>query len=137
MERRVVLYMARLIFLHKACITVFPQSTNFATQQTLTWLFGIAVCAIRTTVSSNQKHILLTTLGSSLHRGNRAAGWFDDLIRDRMNMNMRSVVLFEGVKGWASAGKDYETFMDGFVPQTWMEPSAAQAFPPAFSEKSQ
>lgn len=34
-------------------------------------------------------------------------------------MNMKSVVLFEGINGWASAGKDYETFMDSFVPQAW------------------
>jgi arsenical-resistance protein 2 len=76
---------------------------------------------MRITVSSNQKHIVLTISGSSLHRSNRAAGWFDDLIGDRVNMNMKSVVLFEGINGWASAGKDYEISMDGFVPQTWMK----------------
>jgi arsenical-resistance protein 2 len=67
------------------------------------------------------KKTLLTALGSSLHRGNRAAGWFDDLIRDRANTNMKSVVLFEGINRWASAGKDYEKFMDGFIPQTWIK----------------
>jgi hypothetical protein len=59
----------------------------------------------------------LITLGRSLHRGKRAAGWFDDLIGDRANTNKKSVVLFEGISGWTLAGKDYE----GFVSQTWTE----------------
>lgn len=32
---------------------------------------------------------------------------------------MKSVVLLEGVKGWALAGKDYEAYMEGFVPEVW------------------
>jgi arsenical-resistance protein 2 len=58
-------------------------------------------------------------LGSSLHRGSRAAGWFDDLIKDQANTNMKSLVLVEGINGWASAGEDYERHMDGFVPRIW------------------
>lgn len=34
---------------------------------------------------------------------------------------MKIVVLFEGINGWALAGKDYERHMDGFIRQTWKE----------------
>jgi hypothetical protein len=34
---------------------------------------------------------------------------------------MKSVTLLEGISGWATAGKEYEEFMDGFVPETWQK----------------
>jgi arsenical-resistance protein 2 len=58
-------------------------------------------------------------LGSSIHRASRATGWFDDLIKDRANTNIKSLVLLEGINGWASAGEDYEIYIDDFVPRTW------------------
>jgi hypothetical protein len=32
---------------------------------------------------------------------------------------MRSVILLEGIKGWALAGKEYESYMEGFEPEVW------------------
>jgi arsenical-resistance protein 2 len=58
-------------------------------------------------------------LGSSRGRGTRAAGWFADLIKDRGNASMKSVILLEGIKGWALAGKEYELYMEGFEPEVW------------------
>jgi len=57
--------------------------------------------------------------GSSRGRGTRAAGWFDDLAKDLGNTSMKSVTLADGIKGWATAGKEYEAYMDGFVREVW------------------
>merc|ERR1712000_603574 len=42
--------------------------------------------------------------GSSRGRGNRAAGWFADYIKDQNNTEMESRTLQEGIKGWATGG---------------------------------
>jgi hypothetical protein len=34
-------------------------------------------------------------------------------------MDMKNLILSEGINGWASAGKEYEVYMDGFVEQAW------------------
>jgi hypothetical protein len=34
---------------------------------------------------------------------------------------MRSVTLSEGINGWATAGREYEALMDGFVPEIWQK----------------
>lgn len=34
---------------------------------------------------------------------------------------MKSVILFEGINGWATAGTEYEAFMDEFVPEVWQK----------------
>jgi arsenical-resistance protein 2 len=60
-------------------------------------------------------------IGSSRGRGTRAAGWFDDLIQDRGNTKMKSVTLLDGIHGWATAGKEYEALIDGFVPEIWQK----------------
>jgi len=57
--------------------------------------------------------------GSSKGRGSRAAGWFDDYIKDQGNKEMRSVILEGGVAGWAGAGEEYVKLMDGYVESAW------------------
>ena len=52
-------------------------------------------------------------------RGTGAAGWFNDLIQDRGAEKMKSVTLLEGINGWATAGKQYEEHMEGFVSKVW------------------
>jgi arsenical-resistance protein 2 len=64
---------------------------------------------------------ILTFTGSSRGRGTRAAGWFDDLIKDNGNASMKSVFLLEGIKGWASAGGEYVEMIDGFDAQAWLK----------------
>jgi arsenical-resistance protein 2 len=44
---------------------------------------------------------------SSRGRGNRAAGRFADYLGDQGNMSMKSLVLRDGIKGWAAAGSEY------------------------------
>lgn len=47
----------------------------------------------------------LSTLGSSKGHGIRAAGWFDDLIKDRNVDEISSIVLTDGIAGWAMPDK--------------------------------
>lgn len=58
---------------------------------------------------------------SSRGRGNRAAGWFSDYIAEKGDAEMASLVLFEGVKGWAKAGAEYVQWMDEYDEKAWSE----------------
>ena len=60
-------------------------------------------------------------IASSRGRGNRAAGWFGDYIAERGDAEMMSLVLFEGVKGWANAGAEYVQWMDEYDDKAWSE----------------
>jgi hypothetical protein len=59
--------------------------------------------------------------GSSRGRGNRAAGWFADYLKERGDEGerMESFVLEGGIKGWASAGEDYVKLMDEYEAAIW------------------
>jgi arsenical-resistance protein 2 len=57
--------------------------------------------------------------GSSRGRGTRAAGWFDDLIKEKGHESMKSLVLLEGITGWASAGTEYVDMIDGYEKGVW------------------
>jgi len=61
------------------------------------------------------------TIASSKGRGTRAAGWFNDYITDRGNEEMCSLVLSEGLKGWAIAGAEYVQFMDEYDANFWLK----------------
>ncbi|KAF2243801.1 hypothetical protein BU26DRAFT_569699 [Trematosphaeria pertusa] len=56
---------------------------------------------------------------SSRGRGNRAAGWFGDYIADQGDTEMQSLVLVEGITGWANAGAEYVEWMDGYDANVW------------------
>jgi arsenical-resistance protein 2 len=59
-------------------------------------------------------------IGSSRGRGTRAAGWFDDLIQEKGGEEgMESLILGGGIKGWATAGKEYQEFMVGYEGAVW------------------
>ncbi|KEF51889.1 oxidoreductase [Exophiala aquamarina CBS 119918] len=57
--------------------------------------------------------------GSSKGRGSRAAGWFNDLIKDRNVEGISSIILKDGVAGWANAGEDYTVLMEEYNASTW------------------
>ncbi|KAL6157075.1 hypothetical protein ACJBU6_04645 [Exserohilum turcicum] len=57
---------------------------------------------------------------SSKGRGTRAAGWFADYIADQNDDHMKSLVLLEGVKGWATAGDEYIKCMVEYNAQVWL-----------------
>jgi len=57
--------------------------------------------------------------GSSRGRGNRAAGWFADYIKDQNNTEMESRTLQEGIKGWATGGDVYVEMMDEYDAAVW------------------
>ncbi|CAN9164047.1 unnamed protein product [Alternaria alternata] len=56
---------------------------------------------------------------SSKGRGTRAAGWFADYIEDQKDEQMQSLVLVEGIKGWAKAGGEYAQWMDEYDDEFW------------------
>ncbi|KAL3587732.1 hypothetical protein FPOAC2_13631 [Fusarium poae] len=56
---------------------------------------------------------------SSRGRGTRAAGWFSDYIANRGDSEMKSLVLLEGIKGWATAGGEFVEWMDEYEPAVW------------------
>lgn len=57
--------------------------------------------------------------GSSRGRGNRAAGWFADYIKEQNNTEMESYTLGEGIKGWATGGDEYARMMDEYDDTVW------------------
>lgn len=58
--------------------------------------------------------------GSSVGRGGRAAGWFQDYIKDQGGEGvMESSTLEGGIKGWVAAGEDYVTLVDGYESSAW------------------
>ncbi|KFA51251.1 hypothetical protein S40293_05107 [Stachybotrys chartarum IBT 40293] len=66
-------------------------------------------------------HKVIWYCSSSRGRGTRAAGWFGDYLADNNidNGNMESLVLAEGVKGWATAGPEYLEWMDEYDSAAW------------------
>ncbi|KAE9986998.1 hypothetical protein EG328_004130 [Venturia inaequalis] len=57
--------------------------------------------------------------GSSKGRGTRGAAWFADHIENEKDDRMQSLVLTEGVRGWATAGEEYAAFMDEYEKDVW------------------
>lgn len=58
-------------------------------------------------------------VGSSLHRGNLAAAWFDDYIAERSDTAMQSLVLTGGIKGWAAAKGEFVRYMQDYDESKW------------------
>ncbi|KAH7120889.1 Rhodanese-like domain-containing protein [Dendryphion nanum] len=56
---------------------------------------------------------------SSRGRGPRAAGWFNDYIVDQSDIEMKSLVMTEGIKGWAGAGPEYVQWMTEYDASFW------------------
>lgn len=68
-------------------------------------------------------YIYCGVIGSSKGRGTRAAGWFDDVIRDRRGTDaLRSVVLEGGITAWANAGPEYIAWMADYDAGFWQKP---------------
>ncbi|KAG4437226.1 hypothetical protein IFR05_007280 [Cadophora sp. M221] len=57
--------------------------------------------------------------GSSRGRGNRAAGWFADYIKEQHDTEMESRTLEGGIKGWATAGEEYTKMMVEYNVAVW------------------
>ncbi|EPS45410.1 hypothetical protein H072_649 [Dactylellina haptotyla CBS 200.50] len=57
--------------------------------------------------------------GSSSGRGTRTAGWFADYIEDKDDVEMKSMILAGGIKGWVAAGGEYTEWMEGYDAAVW------------------
>ncbi len=58
---------------------------------------------------------------SSRGRGTRAAGWFSDYLSDQGDGDMQSLILVNGIKGWATAGQEYTEWMDEYDESAWLK----------------
>ncbi|OTA01497.1 arsenate reductase Arc2 [Trichoderma parareesei] len=56
---------------------------------------------------------------SSRGRGPRAAAWFNDYLAKCGETDMESLVLLGGIKGWATAGDEYVSWMDEYEASVW------------------
>lgn len=62
---------------------------------------------------------MLTSPASSRGRGPRAAGWFKDYLDEQGDSHMESVILSEGIAGWAKAGGEFAEWMDQYDATVW------------------
>lgn len=70
--------------------------------------------------------LMTASSGSSNGRGPRCAGWFADYVAERAAREERPpspeiYTLQGGIKGWVAGGPAYTQFMDGYVPQYWLQ----------------
>ena len=65
--------------------------------------------------------MLIKETGSSRVRGVRAANWFAEYLEEQKNTKIKSLVLEGGIKGWATAGKDYTRLMDEYDELKWVK----------------
>ncbi|OPB44515.1 arsenate reductase Arc2 [Trichoderma guizhouense] len=56
---------------------------------------------------------------SSRGRGTRAACWFSDYLEEKGDTNTQSLILLEGLKGWAKGGAEYVECIDGYDHAYW------------------
>jgi arsenical-resistance protein 2 len=63
--------------------------------------------------------------GSSRGRGNRAASWFTDFLDDKKDINMESLVLVDGIKGWVAGGQKYTDKMLEYKPEAWAKQNSS------------
>ncbi|KAH7240071.1 Rhodanese-like domain-containing protein [Fusarium redolens] len=64
-------------------------------------------------------HTIIWYCGSSQGRGPRAAGWFRDYLASQGDKETRSVILRGGIKGWATAGREYTEWIDEYDASKW------------------
>lgn len=79
------------------------------------WYCGECLLACRVHLASP----LTSSKGSSRGRGSRAAGWFQDLLIEKGDHDIASLVLLEGIAGWAKGGAEYTKWMDEYDPDIW------------------
>ncbi|KAF3309149.1 hypothetical protein TWF173_011381 [Orbilia oligospora] len=56
---------------------------------------------------------------SSRGRGTRSALWFQDYIDDNNDAELKTMILVDGIKGWATSGDEYVERMDEYVEGYW------------------
>ncbi|KAI0395041.1 Rhodanese-like protein [Xylariaceae sp. FL0594] len=56
---------------------------------------------------------------SSRGRGTRAANWLHEYLAQRGDDRMESLILLGGIKGWATAGDEFVSWMEEFDASYW------------------
>lgn len=47
------------------------------------------------------------------------AGWLQDIIDEKGDKSVKSVVLEGGIKGWVKAGEEYRALVVGYNAEVW------------------
>ena len=61
----------------------------------------------------------MSSKGSSRGRGNRAAGLFQDLLAEKGDDDIVSLVLVEDIADCAKGGAEYTKLIDEYDPEAW------------------
>lgn len=61
----------------------------------------------------------LDRVGSSRGRGNRAAAWFADYLKEKSDPDMQSLVLDGGIKGWVGERGEYLQYVQDYDESKW------------------
>lgn len=77
------------------------------------------LCACRVTKLSHWLSADLHRVGSSRGRGNRAAAWFADYLKDISDQDIRSLVLEGGIKGWVGKKGEYLQYVQDYDESKW------------------
>lgn len=95
--------------------SLIPSSLSLGRGELFCW----PPCTAFTAQAGERKDFLTVLIASSRGRGNRAAGWFSDYLADRGDGEMESLVLVEGIKGWATSGDEFVEWMDEYEAAVW------------------
>ncbi|XXH04985.1 hypothetical protein Hte_011409 [Hypoxylon texense] len=81
----------------------------------------VAIPTLYQLVKAAGVHKVIWYCSQSRGRGPRAAGWFHDYLTDQGDNEVQSLVLLQGITGWAAAGNHYTDWMDDYDPSAWKE----------------
>ncbi|KAK5147372.1 hypothetical protein LTR32_001165 [Rachicladosporium monterosium] len=74
---------------------------------------------LKSNTAPGENFVLIDLRRSSRGRGNRAAAWFADYLVEQHNTNMKSLVLLEGIKGWAAEKGEFVQYMQEYDDSRW------------------
>ncbi|KAJ5337116.1 uncharacterized protein N7506_005138 [Penicillium brevicompactum] len=70
-------------------------------------------------ISNSSAEYVVWYCGSSTGRGTRTAAWFADYLQEKQDPKVKSLILAGGIKGWAAAGEEFTSLMDGYDASVW------------------
>ncbi|CAI7663561.1 unnamed protein product [Penicillium bialowiezense] len=72
-------------------------------------------------ISNSSAESVIWYCGSSTGRGTRCAAWFADYLEEKKDTKIKSLILTGGIKGWAAAGEEFTSLMDGYDAAVWTQ----------------
>lgn len=106
------------IFPRKVYTQLCQQSTIWSKPPEVGGSYGIAV-SLSLALWGDGRTNDSKWIASSRGRGTRAACWFSDYLEEKGDTNTQSLILLEGLKGWAKGGAEYVECIDGYDHAYW------------------